>query len=80
MIFTKMEGCGNDYVYVDCTAKALENPAEVAKKVSDRHFGIGSDGLILINPSQNADFEMAMTNLAVSSGLATCSLKQFTYT
>ncbi len=62
MIFTKMEGCGNDYVYVDCTAKALENPAEVAKKVSDRHFGIGSDGLILIKSSDRADFFMEMYN------------------
>lgn len=62
MIFTKMEGCGNDYVYVDCTGKELENPAEVAKKVSDRHFGIGSDGLILIKSSDRADFFMEMYN------------------
>lgn len=62
MIFTKMEGCGNDYVYVDCTRRELENPAEVAKKVSDRHFGIGSDGLILIKSSDRADFFMEMYN------------------
>lgn len=62
MIFTKMEGCGNDYVYVDCTRKELENPADVAKKVSDRHFGIGSDGLILIKSSDKADFFMEMYN------------------
>lgn len=62
MIFTKMEGCGNDYVYVDCTGKELENPVEVAKKVSDRHFGIGSDGLILIKSSDRADFFMEMYN------------------
>lgn len=62
MIFTKMEGCGNDYVYVDCTRKELENPADVAKKVSDRHFGIGSDGLILIKSSDRADFFMEMYN------------------
>ncbi|MDD3362170.1 MAG: diaminopimelate epimerase [Hespellia sp.] len=60
--FTKMQGIGNDYVYVDCTKQRLENPKEVAVRVSDRHFGIGSDGLILINPSEVADFEMAMYN------------------
>ena len=48
MEFTKMHGCGNDYVYVDCTQNELINPGEIAVKVSDRHFGIGSDGLILI--------------------------------
>ncbi len=62
MKFTKMEGCGNDYVYVDCTKEALSNPGEVAKKVSDRHFGIGSDGLILIKSSDKADFFMEMYN------------------
>lgn len=62
MKFTKMHGIGNDYVYVDCTRRALAKPEEVAKIVSDRHFGVGSDGLILINPSQKADFEMAMYN------------------
>lgn len=62
MKFTKMHGCGNDYVYVNCFAETVENPGEVAKFVSDRHFGIGSDGLILICPSQRADFEMAMYN------------------
>lgn len=66
--FTKMQGIGNDYVYVDCTKKRLENPEEVAIKVSDRHFGIGSDGLILINPSDVADFEMAMYNADGSRG------------
>ncbi|MBQ5386116.1 MAG: diaminopimelate epimerase [Lachnospiraceae bacterium] len=62
MKFTKMQGCGNDYVYVDCTKEALANPEQAAIFVSDRHFGIGSDGLILINPSKVADFEMAMYN------------------
>ncbi|MBE5907832.1 MAG: diaminopimelate epimerase [Lachnospiraceae bacterium] len=62
MKFTKMQGCGNDYVYVDCTKEALPNPEQAAIFVSDRHFGIGSDGLILINPSKVADFEMAMYN------------------
>ncbi|MGN0160762.1 MAG: diaminopimelate epimerase [Lachnospiraceae bacterium] len=62
MVFTKMEGCGNDYVYVDCTKNEMKNPSEIAKKVSDRHFGIGSDGLILIKSSEKADFFMEMYN------------------
>lgn len=62
MKFTKMEGCGNDYVYVDCTVTALENPGEISRKVSDRHYGIGSDGLILIKKSDKADFFMEMYN------------------
>ena len=57
MKFTKMQGLGNDYVYVNCLEEQLENPSEMAKFVSDRHFGIGSDGLILIRPSDAADFE-----------------------
>ena len=60
MRFTKMQG--NDYVYVNCMEEKVENPSEAAKRVSDRHFGIGSDGLILICPSEKADFEMAMYN------------------
>lgn len=66
--FTKMQGLGNDYVYVDCTKKKLENASKVAVKVSDRHFGIGSDGLILINASSVADFEMEMYNADGSRG------------
>jgi diaminopimelate epimerase len=62
MKFTKMQGCGNDYVYVDCTKVVLENIPEVAVKVSDRHFGVGSDGLILIKASDTADFYMDMYN------------------
>lgn len=62
MKFTKMQGLGNDYIYVDCTQKSIDNPSEVAKKVSDRHFGIGSDGLVLILPSEKADFCMRMFN------------------
>lgn len=62
MKFTKMQGLGNDYIYVDCTNKSIDNPSEVAKKVSDRHFGIGSDGLVLILPSDKADFRMRMFN------------------
>lgn len=68
MKFTKMHGCGNDYVYVNCFAETVEDPGAVAKLVSDRHFGIGSDGLILIRPSKVADFEMAMYNADGSRG------------
>ena len=68
MNFTKMHGCGNDYVYVDCTKGMIENPGEVSKKVSHRHFGIGSDGLILICSSDVADFRMAMYNADGSEG------------
>ncbi len=62
MKFTKMQGLGNDYVYVNCLEEVVENPKEIAIKVSDRHFGIGSDGLILIKPSDKADFFMEMYN------------------
>lgn len=62
MKFTKMHGCGNDYVYMNCFEETIENPNETAKFVSDRHFGIGSDGMICIHPSDKADFRMAMYN------------------
>ena len=62
MKFTKMHGIGNDYVYVNCLKEKVEDPAEAARFVSDRHFGIGSDGLILIKPSEVADFQMDMYN------------------
>ena len=62
MKFTKMQGLGNDYVYVNCFEEKIENPSELAVKVSDRHFGIGSDGLILIRPSEVANFRMTMFN------------------
>ena len=68
MKFTKMNGIGNDYVYVNCFQETVENPSEAAIKVSDRHFGIGSDGLILIKPSEKADFEMEMYNADGSQG------------
>ena len=68
MKFTKMHGCGNDYVYVNCFEETVQNPEELAIKVSDRHFGIGSDGLILICPSQVADFRMRMYNADGSEG------------
>ncbi len=63
MQFTKMQGAGNDYIYVDCfTQKVPENIAELAQAVSGRHFGIGGDGLILICPVEGADAEMRMFN------------------
>ena len=68
MKFTKMHGIGNDYVYVNCFEENVKDPSAVAKFVSDRHFGIGSDGLILIKPSDVADCEMDMYNLDGSSG------------
>jgi diaminopimelate epimerase len=68
MKFTKMHGIGNDYVYVNCFTETVDHPSEVAIRVSDRHFGIGSDGLILIKPSDCADFEMEMYNADGSLG------------
>ena len=62
MKFTKMQGLGNDYVYVNCFKEKIENPSELAVRLSDRHFGIGSDGLILIKPSEVADCTMEMYN------------------
>ena len=60
--FTKMHGIGNDYVYVNCFKEEIENPSELARFVSNRNFGVGSDGLILIRPSEKADFQMDMYN------------------
>jgi diaminopimelate epimerase len=68
MRFTKMEGLGNDYVYVDCFRGTVSDPVAVAKRVSDRRFGIGSDGLILIHPSDRADCRMEMYNADGSRG------------
>lgn len=68
MKFTKMQGIGNDYVYVNCFQETVEDPAKTARIVSDRHFGVGSDGLILIKPSEKADFEMDMYNADGSRG------------
>ena len=62
MKFTKMEGLGNDYIYVNCFQEKVEQPQKLAIQYSDRHFGIGSDGLILIMPSEVADFRMDMYN------------------
>lgn len=68
MEFTKMEGCGNDYVYVNGFINKIDNPNKLSEFVSDRHFGIGSDGLIVINPSDKADFRMNMYNADGSEG------------
>lgn len=68
MKFTKMEGCGNDYVYVNGFENKIENPNELSKYVSNRNFGVGSDGLIIINPSNVADFKMSMYNADGSEG------------
>jgi len=67
--FTKMQGCGNDYIYFDCVRGAeIENPNELAIRLSDRHFGIGGDGIILICKSDKADAKMRMFNLDGSEG------------
>lgn len=66
--FYKMQGIGNDYVYINCFENDIENPSELSKKVSDRHFGIGSDGLILLRPSSIADLKMSMFNADGSEG------------
>lgn len=68
MKFTKMHGIGNDYVYVNCMSENIANPGKIAERISDRHFGIGSDGLILIKPSQKADFYMEMYNADGTQG------------
>jgi diaminopimelate epimerase len=68
MKFTKMHGIGNDYVYVNGFEEQVTDPSEVARRVSDRHFGIGSDGLILILPSDKADVRMQMFNVDGSEG------------
>jgi diaminopimelate epimerase len=60
MNFTKMQGLGNDYVYIDCFVEKVVNPIELAVKISDRHFGVGSDGLILILPSDKAEADVRM--------------------
>ena len=62
MKFTKMQGCGNDYVYVNAFEEHLPDESAAARIVSDRHFGVGGDGMIVIAPGQNADFEMRMYN------------------
>ncbi len=68
MKFTKMHGCGNDYIYIDCTKENIKDEKAAAKFLSDRHFGIGGDGIILIKKGTNADFEMVMYNPDGSRG------------
>lgn len=62
MEFVKMQGLGNDYVYIDCFQQTVEDPSRLAVRISDRHFGVGSDGLILVCPSETADVKMRMFN------------------
>ena len=68
MLFTKMQGLGNDYIYLDCTKQVPKNVHDLARKLSDRHFGVGSDGLICIGRSDRADFRMDMYNVDGSQG------------
>ena len=62
MKFTKMQGCGNDYIYVNCFDETVPDPSGTSIRLSDRHFGVGGDGLVLISPSDSADFDMDMYN------------------
>lgn len=66
--FTKMQGCGNDYIYINCFEETVESPEKLAVRLSDRHFGIGADGVILILPSETADARMRMFNADGSEG------------
>ena len=62
MRFTKMQGAGNDYIYVNGFQENIKNPERLAIELSDRHFGVGSDGLVIILPSKRCDFKMRMFN------------------
>ena len=66
--FTKMHGCGNDYIYFNCFEAPVENPEELSVRISDRHFGVGGDGIVLICPSDKADAKMRMFNIDGSEG------------
>ncbi len=66
--FTKMQGCGNDYIYIDCFEQTVSEPEKLTVKLSDRHFSVGGDGVILICPSDKADCKMRMFNLDGSEG------------
>ncbi len=68
MEFTKMHGIGNDYIYFNCMDEEIKNPEELSLKLSDRHFGVGGDGIVLILPSDKADFRMRMFNADGSEG------------
>ena len=67
--FVKMQGCGNDYIFIDCFENTVGAPASLARRLSDRHFGIGGDGVVLICPSERADASMRMFNRDGSEGL-----------
>ena len=60
--FFKMQGCGNDYIFIDCRGQSVPHPHLLARRVSDRHFGVGSDGLILLLPAEGADLAMRIFN------------------
>lgn len=83
MKFTKMQGAGNDYIYVNCFTETVKTPEETAVRVSDRHFGVGADGLVLICPSENADFFMDIYNAdgsrAKMCGNATRCVAKYVY-
>ena len=83
MKFTKMQAYGNDYVYIDAINQKVDNVNELAKFISDRHFGVGSDGMVLICKSQKADFKMRMFNPDGTEGEmcgnALRSLSKFVY-
>ena len=66
--FTKMQGIGNDYIYIDCFEKMVSSPESLSVYMSDRHFGVGGDGIVLIAPSKVADARMIMYNLDGSEG------------
>ncbi|SDO10582.1 diaminopimelate epimerase [Psychrobacillus sp. OK028] len=66
--FTKMHGCGNDYIYINCFEHVIDDPCTLSKQISDRHFGIGGDGIVLICPSESADAKMRMFNIDGSEG------------
>ena len=66
--FTKMHGCGNDYIYFNCFETPVEHPEELSVRISDRHFGVGGDGIVLICPSDKADAKMRMFNIDGSEG------------
>lgn len=68
LCFTKMHGCGNDYIYIDGFQYDIKNPGELSKKLSDRHFSVGGDGVIIIGPSDKADAFMHMYNADGSEG------------
>lgn len=83
ILFTKMQGAGNDYIYIDCLTEAPSDPTGLAVRMSDRHFGVGGDGIVLILPSDRADFRMRMFNAdgseAQMCGNATRCIAKYVY-